>query len=135
MRWIIVDLLIAHLVASYGMVLSFAIVERRPKAEVWLLAPFVSPMALREVVLDPSPKDFARPRAARVAVVGSYLSCFTGTIVSRRLLGRGSLHSRRRRKGLCTECGYDLTGNVSGKCPECGVHVNPKARLLVRRNG
>ncbi len=26
----------------------------------------------------------------------------------------------RRRKGLCVNCGYDLTGNVSGICPECG---------------
>ena len=23
-------------------------------------------------------------------------------------------------KGLCVGCGYDLTGNVSGVCPECG---------------
>ncbi|HEY1686851.1 MAG TPA: hypothetical protein VGG19_18970 [Tepidisphaeraceae bacterium] len=22
----------------------------------------------------------------------------------------------------CPECGYDLTGSVSGVCPECGVH-------------
>ena len=27
---------------------------------------------------------------------------------------------RRQRKGLCVYCGYDLTGNVSGVCPECG---------------
>ena len=27
---------------------------------------------------------------------------------------------RRRRHGQCIECGYDLTGNVSGVCPECG---------------
>ena len=27
---------------------------------------------------------------------------------------------RRRRPGCCTNCGYDLTGNVSGVCPECG---------------
>ena len=29
---------------------------------------------------------------------------------------------RRRRPGpgFCAECGYDLTGNVSGICPECG---------------
>ena len=27
---------------------------------------------------------------------------------------------RHRRKGLCLKCGYDLTGNVSGRCPECG---------------
>ena len=30
---------------------------------------------------------------------------------------------RRRRKGLCVKCGYDLTGNVSGICPECGAEV------------
>ncbi len=24
---------------------------------------------------------------------------------------------------ICTKCGYDLTGNVSGRCPECGVRV------------
>jgi hypothetical protein len=22
--------------------------------------------------------------------------------------------------GHCKKCGYDLTGNVSGRCPECG---------------
>ncbi len=22
--------------------------------------------------------------------------------------------------GHCVSCGYDLTGNVSGRCPECG---------------
>jgi hypothetical protein len=27
---------------------------------------------------------------------------------------------RRRRRNLCIHCGYDLTGNVSGICPECG---------------
>jgi hypothetical protein len=25
--------------------------------------------------------------------------------------------------GHCTRCGYDLTGNVSGICPECGVPI------------
>ena len=30
---------------------------------------------------------------------------------------------RRRRKGLCVKCGYDLTGNVSGVCPECGQGI------------
>jgi hypothetical protein len=32
-------------------------------------------------------------------------------------------HTRlRARRGLCPRCGYDLTGNVSGVCPECGAH-------------
>jgi hypothetical protein len=30
---------------------------------------------------------------------------------------------RRHRKGLCVQCGYSLTGNVSGVCPECGEKV------------
>lgn len=24
---------------------------------------------------------------------------------------------------LCTNCGYDLTGNISGRCPECGKDI------------
>lgn len=27
---------------------------------------------------------------------------------------------RRRRRGRCARCGYDLTANTSGVCPECG---------------
>ena len=30
---------------------------------------------------------------------------------------------RRRRRGLCIKCSYDLTANVSGVCPECGTEV------------
>lgn len=29
----------------------------------------------------------------------------------------------RIRRGQCPECAYDLTGNVSGTCPECGAPV------------
>ncbi len=37
---------------------------------------------------------------------------------------RGPLRRwRRRRKGLCIVCGYDLTGNESGVCPECESEV------------
>ncbi|UCE58112.1 MAG: hypothetical protein JSU63_11765 [Phycisphaerales bacterium] len=34
------------------------------------------------------------------------------------------LRRRRRRKGLCIVCGYDLTGNVSGVCSECGTEID-----------
>ncbi len=31
--------------------------------------------------------------------------------------------ARRKRGGFCQHCGYDLTGNVSGVCPECGQGI------------
>jgi hypothetical protein len=40
---------------------------------------------------------------------------------------------RRRRRillGLCIHCSYDLTGNVSGKCPECGTATDSKVGVL-----
>ena len=30
---------------------------------------------------------------------------------------------RQDHKGHCTECSYNLTGNTSGACPECGTMV------------
>jgi len=38
---------------------------------------------------------------------------------------RGPLRRwRRQRKGLCVKCGYNLSGNVTGACPECGTEVD-----------
>ncbi len=31
--------------------------------------------------------------------------------------------ARRRKRGLCAHCGYNLTGNVSGRCSECGTPI------------
>jgi hypothetical protein len=43
-----------------------------------------------------------------------------------RAFTRGPLRRHRRRKrGLCICCGYNLTGNVSGICPECGTSTQP----------
>ena len=37
---------------------------------------------------------------------------------------RGPLRRfRRRRKGLCVKCGYNLTGNTTGICSECGTTI------------
>ncbi|MFQ5807377.1 MAG: hypothetical protein ACE5I3_13095 [Phycisphaerae bacterium] len=38
----------------------------------------------------------------------------------------GAIVPRAKRRippGHCQKCGYDLTGNVSGKCPECGEAI------------
>lgn len=54
-------------------------------------------------------------------------------VVALPLLGAGMLavpdiwrFARRRRRmnrGACVHCGYDLTGNASGMCSECGVTI------------
>lgn len=33
------------------------------------------------------------------------------------------LRSWRRWRGACEVCGYDLRGNRSGRCPECGTRI------------
>jgi hypothetical protein len=39
------------------------------------------------------------------------------------VVGRFWRHFRRYRPGLCPKCRYNLTGNTSGICPECGTPV------------
>ena len=40
------------------------------------------------------------------------------------ILRRQALRRRRRREGLCINCGYDLRAST-GACPECGAHIPP----------
>jgi hypothetical protein len=57
----------------------------------------------------------AVPHAVPVALAGVLPAA-----VLARAAGRNVRRRFRRRHGLCTHCGYDLTGNVTGVCPECG---------------
>jgi len=43
-------------------------------------------------------------------------------VLARVLIARGRL------RGWCDECGYDLTGLESGRCPECGMNVGAARR-------
>ncbi len=37
------------------------------------------------------------------------------------------IDGRLERPGHCARCGYDLAGNVSGRCPECGTEAGHRA--------
>ena len=39
----------------------------------------------------------------------------------------GTLRRRGTRRGVRRQCSYDLTGNTSGVCPECGTPIAAKA--------
>jgi hypothetical protein len=47
--------------------------------------------------------------------------CLITAVPASRLCVHAWRRRRKARRGLCARCGYDLTGNVSGVCPECGT--------------
>jgi|GEM_PF-1483814 len=63
-------------------------------------------------------------RKATVIAVSHWLVCVIFLTYPTIVFIRGSLQrSLRRKRGLCIRCGYDLAGNVSGTCPECGASI------------
>ncbi len=74
-----------------------------------------------EVLLRTDPR--ASAVVARWGVLATDLTaCMTPLTMLAYLRRRKRLGvvNRWRLRGQCTGCGYDLTGNVSGTCPECG---------------
>jgi hypothetical protein len=63
----------------------------------------------------------ALPRALTVRAAGVNIRWYwiSPTLVSRQMSAE-----------LCTRCGYNLTGNVSGRCPECGTPTERAASPL-----
>jgi hypothetical protein len=49
--------------------------------------------------------------------LGSFLALGTALLACRWIFPQW------RPPGHCQRCGYDLTGNVSGRCPECGTPI------------
>lgn len=49
----------------------------------------------------------------------------SGTLVSCLIVFQNALLTPDFRRGVCRKCAYNLTGNVTGICPECGTAVMP----------
>ena len=51
------------------------------------------------------------------------------------LLGPGTraAFERRLERGLCLRCGYNLAGNTSGVCPECGALIPAASKLAIEQ--
>ncbi len=59
------------------------------------------------------------------AAIPLWLMAFFFGIIPSMWFIRGRLRRLLRRPhGVCAECAYDLTGNLSGVCPECGTKIN-----------
>ncbi len=54
----------------------------------------------------------------------SLLSPILAVVLALPPLGWFAANRRKRaRHPRCTSCGYNLTGNITGRCPECGVEA------------
>ncbi len=93
-----------------------------PPSRSWAvlaLCPATLPAALVVILVGASVWDSP---AAALQVAAFAAVCF-GPAFGLTWLG---LHCRHK-PGHCDRCGYDLTGNVSGRCPECGRPVREQA--------
>lgn len=63
--------------------------------------------------------DFVRVRVT----TGELALLFVGQLPIWTIAARCFRVRTNLKPGTCVSCAYDLTGNVSGRCPECGVAV------------
>ena len=97
---------------------TFALLKATLATPAWYV------VAYRVVTaLDDDPRDLQQPFLVILAVV-MIVPSWIATIVSFWLSGR---FFKRHSPGCCRHCDYDLTGNVSGVCPECGAPISTGA--------
>jgi hypothetical protein len=81
---------------------------------------------IAQTLIKPAPSPFTTIPASpyyRVSL-GLWLLCvLVGMYPLLFLVYPGIRRWRRKRRGLCATCAYDLTGNTSGVCPECGREI------------
>ena len=97
---------------------------------VWAAVHFLVMFALSSVLLGVlefclEPVTFSLGSTAGIVALLSTANALLS--VSQRRRRRRKAIQRRRdarlARGLCPRCEYDLTGNVSGVCPECGAEI------------
>jgi carbon starvation protein len=87
-------------------------------------------------------KAMGVPAGIAIALMGVLVASFAGTTLDtacrlQRYVVQELAATFVRRSGPkdCVECGYDLTANVSGKCPECGWEIDPTAIATRNKSG
>ena len=63
--------------------------------------------------------------------IAAYATLIAGVIWNALLFAAGTSQRRRHQwaeEGRCLNCGYDLTANQSGVCPECGTQTSNGGR-------
>ncbi|MBK9118403.1 MAG: hypothetical protein IPM18_02215 [Phycisphaerales bacterium] len=109
-----------HCVGFASMLTGLAFLRRTRNSWKWVHAPFVGLAAIGMAynAWQRTPWDVGTPLAIAFVVVAW----------AARGLWWGPF--RKPLSGHCQACGYDLTGNVSGRCPECGTPLSSTLKLI-----
>jgi hypothetical protein len=112
-----------------GMRFGHAYDEGRPVDGTWKLT--CGPAIGRRIVKPVPGWNLAKYGRTRVGGGGSVpywalaaLLCIVPAVA----LARGYRRYRREGANRCLTCDYDLTGNISGVCPECGTRISAENR-------
>lgn len=84
-----------------------------------VLIPCFCVCALPSIAVGAGPEDSLRVFAFSMVgtgVTGTCAGALIGWMITRK-------EAQAHQTGRCPKCEYDLTGNVSGVCPECGTVV------------
>ena len=85
-------------------------------ASMWVVGFVIPGIVIRTWFFSRQQSSIVELTIILIGNMGFYgaLGTLVGAFVARRRAVRSTI------QGRCLRCGYDLTGNISGKCPECG---------------
>jgi hypothetical protein len=89
---------------------------------VAIVLPYIISLTIFPELTDPYPP--ADPKLK--PWIGTLAGAIWGAAIAIGCLVGWRTHRTNRRlanSSHCRQCGYDLTGNVSGRCPECGERI------------
>ncbi len=117
--WIVVAVLAAASLGCIGVGFSLYRTPRTPFEILFALTYFVV------LLLWVSPLACGVGLLAMGAFNGFYRRVFVALVHP---ASREPLRNPSSDGAACPSCGYDLSGNVSGRCPECGTRVGTRNR-------
>ncbi|HVP13333.1 MAG TPA: hypothetical protein VMV94_19320 [Phycisphaerae bacterium] len=106
--------------AAAGYALSFLIVIPASKTLRFAGFPFILSMLHSE---SGNWVDLVTDRTIRLSCAVGNMLIWATLFTLPLALRFGFFRPRRRSRGKCQACGYDLTSNISGRCPECGLEI------------
>ncbi|HEY2584323.1 MAG TPA: hypothetical protein VGI81_01010 [Tepidisphaeraceae bacterium] len=121
------NLLMSHAVGSYvavGVSFSAVMIVRGPDVTL-LIGAAAAPVIYPLLLLFTIQPFLDRPSAARICLVVLLYAVPFAAWSTR--ADRRWRRARCREADECRACGYNLTGNVSGVCPECGTPIESNA--------